>query len=156
MGAGPARERVALATRQDPRDLYCPGVRSSVSGTRGSGTATGYNTPLTLQGGKLGISQGAPGSGVPIQDRVWPGMAKRRAYMDVLVACPGWAHPIPGRAFWRDGLSGEKSLWDPAGRLHRPFAGGARSHKGLTQTRVPSGGKGLPQGQIPSGGNYMR
>ena len=28
-----------------------------------------------------------------------------RAYRDVLAACPGWAHPIPVRALWR-----EKSL----------------------------------------------
>ena len=59
-------------------------------------------TPPAPQVGKLGISQGAPGSGGPVQDRVWPGMAKRRAYMDVLVACPGRAHPIPVRALWRE------------------------------------------------------
>jgi hypothetical protein len=28
----------------------------------------------------------------------------------------------------RRGLSGGKSVWNPAGRQRRPFAGGARSH----------------------------
>ena len=35
------------------------------------------------------------------QDRVWPGMAKRRAYRDVLVACPGQPCPAP-RPCWRE------------------------------------------------------
>ena len=117
--AGPARERVALATRQDSRGLLCSGFRRSVSETRGNGGAFRDRSshpwpllvwpslakqlppgttiaPLTWQRHRHGsehrldlstkcglwrrISQGAPGSGGPVQDRVWPGMAKRRAY----------------------------------------------------------------------------
>ena len=38
---------------------------------------------------------------------------------------------LDGHTRSRCGLSGEKSLWDPAGKLGLPFAGRARSHKGL-------------------------
>ena len=80
----------------------------------------------------LSISKGAPGSGVPVQDRVWPGMAKRRAYRDVLVACPGRAHPIPVRAFWREKSLGScrvaKATLSRAGP-----APTARSHRAWSQ-----------------------
>ena len=48
--------------------------------------------------------------------------------MDVLVACPGRAHPIPVRAFWR-----EKSLASRRVAKSHPFAGEARSHSPLPQ-----------------------
>ena len=78
------------------------------------------------------ISQGAPGSGGPVQDRVWPGMAKRRAYRDVLVACPGRAHPIPVRPLWR-----EKFLESCRVADSHPFAGGARSHRPAPTSVIP-------------------
>jgi len=142
VGAGPARERVAYSHPAGSQRPWFPGVRCSVSETRCNGGAfrdrSSHPWPLlvwpslalTGQRNRHGsehrpdlstkwglwrrISQGAPGSGGPVQDRVWPGMAKRRAYRDVLAACPGRAHPIPVRAFWRE---------KPLGSCGATFAG---------------------------------
>ena len=69
----------------------------------------------------LSISKGVPGSGGPVQDRVWPGIAKavRRP------AEPTWMYSwrvLDGPTRSRCGLYGEKSLWDPAGSF-APFRG---------------------------------
>ena len=69
----------------------------------------------------LSISKGAPGSGGPVQDRVWPGIAKavRRP------AEPTWMYSwrvLDGPTRSRCGLSGEKSFWHPAGSF-APFRG---------------------------------
>ena len=170
VGAGPARERVAIATRRDARDFYCSGVRCSESETRcnggafrdrssrpwalsfghpwpnrslqapplprslGSGTATGQLHPFRESARTFQFSKEP-------RDRVCPsrtvfGQGRPNAEPTGMYS---W-RVLDGHTRSRGGLSGEKSLWNPAGRLHRPFAGRARSHKGLTQTRVPSGG----------------
>ncbi len=78
------------------------------------------------------ISQGAPGSGGPVQDTprvhpcrlgVWPSLAKHG---------PGRAHPIPVRPLWR-----EKFLESCRVADSHPFAGGARSHRPAPTSAIP-------------------
>ena len=108
------------------RSLQAPPLPRSLC----SGTATGHNTPRPSKEERLGISQGAPGSGVPIQDRIWPGMAKSELTGMYL------QRVLDGHTRSRCGLSGEKGLWNPTGASPLSRAGPAPTRPG-PQTRVP-------------------
>jgi len=74
--------------------------------------------------GQIGPSrhhQGAPGSGGPVQDRVWPGMAKAVRRPAEPTGIYSW-RVLDGPTRSRCGLSGEKGLWHPAGSF-APFRG---------------------------------
>ena len=152
MGAGPARER-ERSSRQGSRDAGSSGVRCSVSETRCNGGAFRDRSshpwpllvwpslakqlppgttiaPLTLQRHRHGsvppFQRGARTFQFPKErrDRVGPSRT---------VFGQGWPNAEPtGMYSWRVldgptrsrcGLSGEKSLWDPAGWLKPPFRG---------------------------------
>ena len=128
VGAGPARERVALATRQRlprriPETLILPV----------------FGAPYRRRGAMVvpsGIAQAIHGrSHLAIPGQIGPSRHHH---------CPAYfaAEPPRGRSTLSEkapgpfnfprspgvGRSGEKGLWDPAGRQGRPFAGKARSH----------------------------
>jgi hypothetical protein len=123
------------------RSLQAPPLPRSL----GSGTATGQKdlSDLSTKWGLWRrIFQGAPGSGVPVQDRLWPGMAKAVRRPAELTGTY-LQRVLEGHTRSRCGLSGEKDLWSPAGNLCRELRSLSRARPAPTiraTTRGPAGG----------------